>query len=446
MAPMQIVCAACKSVFAVELQKTPKQAFCPECGLTCRVPAAGEPADGWHYARGGKKIGPVSFDQLQQMAVAGELQPVDMVLQVGTNKWLPAKEVAGLSFTPSPPNAATPTKTESQASDNSTVATAATPVTSTQPSQRGGTWPKVILIGAGGLVALLMVTCCGTLCWLVIVPTNRPTANPKETAKAGQSLITAASSEEDIARAVGLVITGDRWTKIATGESDEVAFGTGTCFAVSAQGHLLTNRHVVADIWRWLHSPEDQASQEHMRKNQGLDCPVVVWVFFGKERHEATILHVSDSYDLAILKVDKRSAPFFGLSRSDKPARETKVIAYGFPAAAETPLSKEEAREKVVRQLIGKKVQDFFKARDFDFTATGGVVSRVNTEQSGRKWVQHNAPINPGNSGGPLVSPERVVLGINSLGSQEAQGIFNALSVIQLKQEIERHVPGAMWK
>jgi hypothetical protein len=46
MALIPIVGVACQSVLAVELAKTPKQALCLECGLTFRLLAAGEPADG----------------------------------------------------------------------------------------------------------------------------------------------------------------------------------------------------------------------------------------------------------------------------------------------------------------------------------------------------------------------------------------------------------------
>jgi hypothetical protein len=82
----RIVCKACKSAFAVDLANAPKQSFCPECGLTYPVPF-GSAADGWYYALGSQKLGPVSFDQLHQMAARGELKPTDLVLQAGAIQW-----------------------------------------------------------------------------------------------------------------------------------------------------------------------------------------------------------------------------------------------------------------------------------------------------------------------------------------------------------------------
>src|SRR5207244_11899961 len=50
----------------------------------------------WYYARGKQRVGPVPFSPLQQLANSGQLQPVDMILQEGTPKWVPAGSVAGL--------------------------------------------------------------------------------------------------------------------------------------------------------------------------------------------------------------------------------------------------------------------------------------------------------------------------------------------------------------
>jgi len=50
----------------------------------------------WYYARGKQKLGPISFDQLQQLAASGELQPTDMVLQEDARIWTAAWSVDGL--------------------------------------------------------------------------------------------------------------------------------------------------------------------------------------------------------------------------------------------------------------------------------------------------------------------------------------------------------------
>jgi hypothetical protein len=58
--------------------------------------------DQWHVARGKQKFGPYTFAQLRQIAAEGRIVPTDMVLKVGTQKWMPASAFTGL-FEPSTP-------------------------------------------------------------------------------------------------------------------------------------------------------------------------------------------------------------------------------------------------------------------------------------------------------------------------------------------------------
>lgn len=53
-------------------------------------------ADQWFYARGGQQAGPVSFEQLSQLARTGGLTANDLVWQEGTPDWQPAGQVPGL--------------------------------------------------------------------------------------------------------------------------------------------------------------------------------------------------------------------------------------------------------------------------------------------------------------------------------------------------------------
>jgi S1-C subfamily serine protease len=48
--------------------------------------------------------------------------------------------------------------------------------------------------------------------------------------------------------------------------------------------------------------------------------------------------------------------------------------------------------------------------------------------------IQHQAPVNHGNSGGPLVDDEGRLVGINSLGNDDAQGQFYSISVNRVRQ------------
>lgn len=220
-------------------------------------------------------------------------------------------------------------------------------------------------------------------------------------------------------------------------------FGQGTCFAISAEGHLLTNEHVVREIWKMKNA---KLWLKKVREEKLVDVQPTVWVFFGKEEQIAEIIHVSDDYDLCILKVERRHVPFFKLARTDALPRGKKVAACGFPGVAQTPLSAEEVMNDDLRKKTATKVKTMFKPRDFEFVLTDGSISRVTSEDGkDRKWIQHNASINPGNSGGPLLDENGVVLGINTLRPRESQGVFYSLALAQLKQEIDKHARGVVW-
>lgn len=66
----------------------------------------------WYFIRDTKKIGPLTWEQLQEASAAGRLQPTDMVIRAGAQKWQPAGEVAGLfsaslpTYSPLPANSA----------------------------------------------------------------------------------------------------------------------------------------------------------------------------------------------------------------------------------------------------------------------------------------------------------------------------------------------------
>lgn len=56
-------------------------------------------ADRWFYARDGRRVGPITEEQLRQLAATGVLQPIDMVLNQGGLEWVSAAAIPGLTFT-----------------------------------------------------------------------------------------------------------------------------------------------------------------------------------------------------------------------------------------------------------------------------------------------------------------------------------------------------------
>jgi ferredoxin len=71
-------------------------AACPRCGQSLGA-VASAPAQ-WYYTRDRKPHGPVSAARLKELAATGELSPADLVLRDGTQKWVAASKVKGLTF------------------------------------------------------------------------------------------------------------------------------------------------------------------------------------------------------------------------------------------------------------------------------------------------------------------------------------------------------------
>jgi serine protease Do len=250
--------------------------------------------------------------------------------------------------------------------------------------------------------------------------------------------------EDQIAGAVGFVVCGEVRT-LPDGTRLERPSSTGSCFAVSRDGYLLTNKHVVESTWKLQRAP----ILAKIKQEKLIEIVPQVWVFFGKQKHAAEIVHVSDNFDLSVLKVDRSHTPFFRLAGAEKLPRGTRVFACGFPGAARDALGFEERIAALVKSLLSESdtlsIEQHFKARDFEFGMTGGTVSRVVAEEMDRKWVQHDASINPGNSGGPLLSEDGTVVGINTVAAKEGKGIYYSISMPQLRQEVDKHIPGAVW-
>src|SRR5204863_177219 len=63
------------------------------------------------------------------------------------------------------------------------------------------------------------------------------------------------------------------------------------------------------------------------------------------------------------------------------------------------------------------------------FTVSRGIVSYVNRELDGARWLQTDLPINDGNSGGPVINARGELVGMMSFILRGAQGMSFALPV-----------------
>jgi S1-C subfamily serine protease len=304
------------------------------------------------------------------------------------------------------------------------------------------------------------------------------------------SAIQSLEDDDKVAGAVGLVVVGIE-QRMPDGTHGDIPISTGTCFVVSEDGTLVTNRHVVEfhdqmsnaqdidqrklvyvkkllendqTVERGLEKvPADKRGERREEIMKTLSAGLKyskfdpkIWVFLmGKnnrpDKYVAEVEYLCDKteFDIAILKI-KRAAgdtgrfPAFRISENEKaPKKGDTVVALGFPGVTRDAVSVEEGAEERLRKARASRVESLFKDRDFLYVRTEGKVTQIFSDKaSGCRWIQHNADITHGNSGGPLVAPQGLVVGVNTRGDNDG-ATYRAISAPQLKGILEKYASGA---
>lgn len=152
--------------------------------------------------------------------------------------------------------------------------------------------------------------------------------------------------------------------------------GQGSGFVISADGYILTNRHVAGD-----------ADDIKVKFPDGLDVP-------------AKVVGVDDMSDVALLKIDAgRPLPYLRLADEGRYRVGDWVIAVGNPLG-------------------------------LGHTVTSGIVSGVGRDIPRaplEQFIQTDAAINQGNSGGPLIAMDGSVIGMNTAIIQGANTVGFAI-------------------
>ncbi len=144
--------------------------------------------------------------------------------------------------------------------------------------------------------------------------------------------------------------------------------GQGSGFVWSAEGHLITNYHVIAKADR------------------------ITVIFSDGLEYEASILGSDPDADIAVLKIDAGNKVLKPLVLGDS----STVQVGQFAIAIGAPFG-----------------QDFTMTKGI-ISAIGRTIPSVETPFSNPEIIQTDAPINPGNSGGPLLDRHGHTIGINS--------------------------------
>jgi WD40 repeat protein len=121
-------------------------------------------ANEWHYSKNGKRFGPVSGQQLKELAAKGELGPSDLVWKEGMAQWVPASKIKGLlpssSAVTNKPSPATPAALAKAGTATQPAKTADTPLDGSRLPRNGvglSTRTKVLVGGGVAVVGLCLV-------------------------------------------------------------------------------------------------------------------------------------------------------------------------------------------------------------------------------------------------------------------------------------------------
>ena len=183
-----------------------------------------------------------------------------------------------------------------------------------------------------------------------------------------------------------------------TKKTEIVQKGSGTGFLISADGLILTNKHVI-------NVADEKTGQYKILLNSG-------------KQYYAQLIGKDPINDLAVLKIFDKNLPYVELGDSDKLQIGSTVVAIG--------------------NTLGR----------YQNSATKGIVSGLGrsieaSDQTGANAesldnvIQTDAEINPGNSGGPLIDLAGNIIGINVALDQAGSSIGFAIPINDAKPVIK---------
>ena len=166
----------------------------------------------------------------------------------------------------------------------------------------------------------------------------------------------------------------------------EVPGGLGSGFVVRSDGRIITNLHVVAGA---------------------RDATVVL--SDGRKLGGVEVLDVSDTFDLALLKVPADKLPALPLADSSRVQVGQHVVAIGNPLGLSN-------------------------------TVSDGLVSALRPIGAQGSLLQLSAPISPGSSGGPIIDERGQVVGVSTLIITEGQNLNFGVAINAVKPMLDAKV------
>lgn len=232
--------------------------------------------------------------------------------------------------------------------------------------EKGGFVPRLVLVTIAAVLVILVWRGVPMLEMALRGPAEQPQAIvPRgDLASAEQTTIAIFEGAKD---SVVSITTESRVVDFWTRNAYDVPQGSGSGFIWDAQGHVVTNNHVI-----------EGATGALVRLADGRAFP-------------ARLVGAAPEHDLAVLRID---------------------------AGAEQPLPLAVGISENLR--VGQSVFAIGNPFGLDWTLTTGIVSALDRELPGergrviRGLIQTDAAINPGNSGGPLLDSAGRLIGVNT--------------------------------
>ncbi len=175
-------------------------------------------------------------------------------------------------------------------------------------------------------------------------------------------------------------------------ELQEVGGGSG--FIVSADGYIVTNRHVVAD----------DAASYSVFTNSG-------------DQYEAEVIAIDTLNDVAVLKIEAQDLPYLEFGDSNALQVGQSVLA------------------------IGNALSEFNNSVSLGIVS--GLARSIEAGDGYGRFeqledvIQTDAALNPGNSGGPLLNLRGEVVGINVAVAYDSENISFALPANLVKNAVQ---------
>jgi len=173
--------------------------------------------------------------------------------------------------------------------------------------------------------------------------------------------------------------------------------GAGSGFLVSANGYIVTNRHVVSDT---------SASYTVLLSNGAQMTATVVWR--------------DSNHDVAIIKIEGSGYPTIALGDSDSLKLGQRVVAIG--------------------NALGEYSNSVSVGSISGLNRTITASDELGNVEKLTGVIQTDAAINPGNSGGPLIDLNGNVVGVNVATIQGSNNISFAIPINSIKSVIRSNI------